>query len=58
MSMQSLMDQYHEQLKEVKGKIKQLEKNHAIQDNPSQYRGLKSMKRDLQFSISQMKKYK
>lgn len=54
MSMTQLIEQYHEQLNNVKRQIKDMEKN-GITDK--KYKQLKQMKTELQTNIRQMKSY-
>lgn len=54
MSMTQLIEQYQEQLNNVKRQIKDMEKN-GIADK--KYKQLKQMKTELQTNIRQMKSY-
>ncbi len=54
MSMTQLIEQYQEQLNNVKRQIKDMEKN-GITDK--KYKQLKRMKTELQTNIRQMKSY-
>jgi len=54
MSMTQLIEQYQEQLNNVKRQIKDMEKN-GITDK--KYKQLKQMKTELQTNIRQMKSY-
>lgn len=57
MSMAQLIEQYQEQLNNVKRQIKDMEKNGVTLIERSKYKQLKQMKTELQTNIRQMKSY-
>lgn len=57
MSMAQLIEQYQEQLNNVKRQIKDMEKNGVNIIERSKYKQLKQMKTELQTNIRQMKSY-
>lgn len=57
MSMAQLIEQYQEQLNNVKRQIKDMEQNGVTLMERSKYRQLKQMKTELQTNIRQMKSY-
>ena len=57
MSMTQLIEQYQEQLNNVKRQIKDMEKNGITLAERSKYKQLKQMKTELQTNIRQMKSY-
>ena len=57
MSMVQLIEQYQEQLNNVKRQIKDMEQNGVTLMERSKYKQLKQMKTELQTNIRQMKSY-
>ena len=57
MNMAQLIEQYQEQLNNVKRQIKDMEKNGVTLIERSKYKQLKQMKTELQTNIRQMKSY-
>lgn len=57
MNMAQLTEQYQQQLKIVKGQMKDMEQKGAAVMDWHKYRQLKQMKNELQANIRQMKRY-
>lgn len=57
MSMTQLIEQYQEQLNNVKRQIKDMEKNGISITERNRYKQLKQIKTELQTNIRQMKSY-
>lgn len=57
MGMAQLIEQYQEQLNNVKRQIKDMEQNGVTATERHKYRQLKQMKTELQTNICQMKSY-
>ena len=57
MGMAQLVEQYQEQLNNVKRQIKDMEQNGVTATERHKYRQLKQMKTELQTNICQMKSY-
>lgn len=57
MGMAQLVEQYQEQLNNVKRQIKNMEQNGVTAMERHKYRQLKQMKNELQTNIRQMKSY-
>ncbi len=57
MGMAQLVEQYQEQLNNVKRQMKDMERNGVTAMEQRKYKQLKQMKNELQANIRQMKRY-